>query len=376
MINNLLKFTYMDAAEPWQIGFQDSASPAMTGIVDLHNDVFYYLTVILLGVSWILGLIIYYFNKNNSPIAHKYWTHGTVIELVWTITPALVLMLIAQPSFALLYVLDEVISPSITIKAVGLIFYGPKLYILHNIEDTLISNQNKGQKNIKLKKCFHTRVRAINRIGPHDSEVLALLIGTLLGDSYANKRYSEGTRFSFRQSIVHKEYLFWLYNFLFTRGYCSNLLPRKYIRRLKVGEIKKEYYGYEFNTYTFRSFDWIHDMFYKKGKKVINEKIFNYFSPLSLAIWIMDDGCWTGNGLRIATNSYSYQELEMIKIYLEKKYNLISTIQKIWTKVSVNKDNQGLSTQYSIYITSKSIHYLRELVLPFMHKKMYYKLGL
>ena len=77
----------MDAAEPWQIGFQDSASPAMTGIVDLHNDVFYYLTVILLGVSWILGLIIYYFNKNNSPIAHKYWTHGTVIELVWTITP-------------------------------------------------------------------------------------------------------------------------------------------------------------------------------------------------------------------------------------------------------------------------------------------------
>ena len=109
----------MDAAKPWQIGFQDSASPAMTGIVDLHNDVFYYLTVILLGVSWILGLIIYYFNKNNSPIAHKYWTHGTVIELVWTITPALVLMLIAQPSFALLYVLDEVISPSITIKAVG-----------------------------------------------------------------------------------------------------------------------------------------------------------------------------------------------------------------------------------------------------------------
>ena len=82
MINNLLKFTFMDAAEPWQIGFQDSASPAMTGIVDLHNDVFYYLTVILLGVSWILGLIIYYFNKNNSPIAHKYWTHGTLIELI------------------------------------------------------------------------------------------------------------------------------------------------------------------------------------------------------------------------------------------------------------------------------------------------------
>src|SRR6201986_4653109 len=107
------RFTNLDAAEPWQIGFQDSASPAMTGIFDLHNDIFYYLTIM------ILGLIIYYFNKNNFPIVHKYWTHGTVIELVWTITPALVLMLIAHPSFALLYVLDEVISPSITIKAVG-----------------------------------------------------------------------------------------------------------------------------------------------------------------------------------------------------------------------------------------------------------------
>ena len=113
------RLTNLDAAEPWQIGFQDSASPAMTGIFDLHNDIFYYLTIILLGVSWILGLIIYYFNKHNFPIVHKYWTHGTVIELVWTITPALVLMLIAHPSFALLYVLDEVISPSITIKAVG-----------------------------------------------------------------------------------------------------------------------------------------------------------------------------------------------------------------------------------------------------------------
>lgn len=76
------RFTNLDAAEPWQIGFQDSASPAMTGIFDLHNDIFYYLTIILLGVSWILGLIIYYFNKHNFPIVHKYWTHGTVIELV------------------------------------------------------------------------------------------------------------------------------------------------------------------------------------------------------------------------------------------------------------------------------------------------------
>ena len=113
------KFTKLDVAEPWQIGFQDSASPSMTGLVDLHSDVFYYLIIILLGVSWILGIIIYYFNNHNSGISHKYWTHGTVIELIWTISPAVLLLFIAQPSFGLLYLLDEVISPSVTIKAVG-----------------------------------------------------------------------------------------------------------------------------------------------------------------------------------------------------------------------------------------------------------------
>ncbi len=119
MINKYISFVAADAAEAWQIGFQDSCSPSMTGIVDLHNDVFFYLTLILLGVAWILGIVIFYFNKNYSPMSHKYWTHGTVIELVWTISPALVLLLIARPSFSLLYVLDEVISPSITVKAVG-----------------------------------------------------------------------------------------------------------------------------------------------------------------------------------------------------------------------------------------------------------------
>jgi cytochrome c oxidase subunit 2 len=61
----------------------------------------------------------YYYNTNKSPIAHKYLTHGTVLELIWTVTPALILIAIAFPSFRLLYLLDEVISPTITIKVVG-----------------------------------------------------------------------------------------------------------------------------------------------------------------------------------------------------------------------------------------------------------------
>ena len=115
LFNNI----YNDMAQAWQMGFQDSAAPGFTGIVELHNTIFFYLIVICVGVFCVLGSTMYYFNTKNSPIVHKYLNHGTLIELIWTITPALILIAIAFPSFRLLYLLDEVISPTITIKVVG-----------------------------------------------------------------------------------------------------------------------------------------------------------------------------------------------------------------------------------------------------------------
>jgi len=116
---SLFNTIYSDAPQPWQLGFQDSAAPGYTGIVELHDTIFFYLIVICLGVFWVLGSTIYYFNTKKSPIVHKYLNHGTLIELIWTITPALILIAIAFPSFRLLYLLDEVISPTITVKVVG-----------------------------------------------------------------------------------------------------------------------------------------------------------------------------------------------------------------------------------------------------------------
>lgn len=110
---------FNDAPQPWQLGFQDSAAPGFTGLVTLHNTIGFYLIVISFGVFWVLGSLMYYYNTTKSPIPHKYLTHGTLLELIWTITPALILIAIAFPSFRLLYLLDEVISPTITIKVVG-----------------------------------------------------------------------------------------------------------------------------------------------------------------------------------------------------------------------------------------------------------------
>jgi cytochrome c oxidase subunit 2 len=109
----------MDAPRPWGIYFQDSATPQMEGLVELHDNILFYLLIIFFGVSWTLASIIIKFNYTNSPVSQKYVSHGTLIELIWTITPALILMFIAFPSFKLLYLMDEVSDPSMAILAEG-----------------------------------------------------------------------------------------------------------------------------------------------------------------------------------------------------------------------------------------------------------------
>lgn len=112
-------FSYCDAPKAWGLYFQDSASPQMEAIVELHDNIMFYLVIILFGVGWILVSIIRNYVSNKSPISSKYLNHGTLIELIWTITPALILILIAFPSFKLLYLMDEVTDPSLSILAEG-----------------------------------------------------------------------------------------------------------------------------------------------------------------------------------------------------------------------------------------------------------------
>jgi cytochrome c oxidase subunit 2 len=108
-----------DIAEAYQLGFQDAGTPVMEAIINFHNYVMIYLTYIIILVFWILGSIVYNFTKSKRVISHKFLIHGTLIELIWTITPALILVAIAYPSFKLIYLIDEVIDPAITIKAIG-----------------------------------------------------------------------------------------------------------------------------------------------------------------------------------------------------------------------------------------------------------------
>ncbi len=119
MFSFLQTIINFDAPEAWGIYFQDSATPQMEGLIELHDNIMYYLVLILFAVGWVLFSIVKNFAIKNSPISHKYLNHGTLIELIWTISPALVLILIAFPSFKLLYLMDEVNDPSLTIIAEG-----------------------------------------------------------------------------------------------------------------------------------------------------------------------------------------------------------------------------------------------------------------
>jgi cytochrome c oxidase subunit 2 len=109
---------WQDAPEAWQMGFQDPATPVMQGIIDLHDDICFFLIVILSLVLWMLIRTLYFFHESQNPIPEKI-IHGTSIEIAWTVAPSLILVLIAVPSllllssFPLLYSMDQAVDQAI-----------------------------------------------------------------------------------------------------------------------------------------------------------------------------------------------------------------------------------------------------------------------
>ncbi len=105
---------YADFAERWSLGFQDPASEWMYGIIELHDSIIFYLIIVLIVVLW---FFISGFAQSADHL--KYLHHGNLIEVIWTITPALILWAIGIPSQILLYLMDEILDAEITVKVIG-----------------------------------------------------------------------------------------------------------------------------------------------------------------------------------------------------------------------------------------------------------------
>jgi len=102
----------------WQMGFQEPASPVMESINDFHNLLLVIIFSIVAFVSALLLIVFVRFNAKANPVPSK-TSHNTPLEVVWTIVPIMILVVIAIPSFKLLYFYDKVPDSAMTIKAVA-----------------------------------------------------------------------------------------------------------------------------------------------------------------------------------------------------------------------------------------------------------------
>lgn len=95
------------------LGLQDSNSPIIEQLNFFHDHALLIIILVTLSVGYLMGTL--FFNKLNN----RYLLHGQTIEVIWTILPAIILLFIAFPSLRILYLLDEVNSPSISLKTIG-----------------------------------------------------------------------------------------------------------------------------------------------------------------------------------------------------------------------------------------------------------------
>jgi ubiquinol-cytochrome c reductase cytochrome b subunit len=219
------------------------------------------------------------------------------------------------------------------------------------------------------------RTKAIHRIGPHNIDVLSVLICGMLGDWWGDKlnnQFGYSVRFNVEQSISNSAYIHNLTNLFFNWGYSSYIIPKL----VKKSDIKLNNgssldlplrFNYRLTLYTFSSLIWIYDSFYinidGKNIKRIPDWIEEYITPIGLAHWIMQDGSRQNKqGIMIATHSFTYEECLFLSNILNKKYKLKSTVIKT-----------GHLNQWRISIWKESMENLVSIVRPYIIKEMKYK---
>ncbi|HTH17019.1 MAG TPA: cytochrome c oxidase subunit II [Magnetospirillum sp.] len=109
---------WADEPLPWAIGFQKGASPTMERITTLSTIINGVIVVIVIFVTALVGWCIWRYNEKRNPVPAT-WSHNTKLEIAWTAIPALILVLIAIPSFRLLYFMDRVQDADMTLKITG-----------------------------------------------------------------------------------------------------------------------------------------------------------------------------------------------------------------------------------------------------------------
>jgi cytochrome c oxidase subunit II len=108
-----------DQPKLWGLGLQEAASPVMEDIRWFHDSLMMpIITIITLFVTALLIYVMIRFNKKANPTPSNF-THNTTVEVLWTVIPVIILVVIAIPSFKLLYKADRTSEPEMTLKVTG-----------------------------------------------------------------------------------------------------------------------------------------------------------------------------------------------------------------------------------------------------------------
>jgi len=125
---------YADKPHEWQIDFQEAASPIMVELHSFHNFLLFITTAIVVFVSLLLIYVMFRFSAKRNPIPAKF-THNVAIEVIWTVIPIIILIIIAIPSFRILKMAEHSPPADVTVKVVGSQWYWSYSYPDHgNIE--------------------------------------------------------------------------------------------------------------------------------------------------------------------------------------------------------------------------------------------------
>jgi len=150
----------------WQLGFQDAASQGMRDIVNFHNNLL--LPVIIAISVFVLFLMIYAcvrFRASRNPVPSK-TTHNVMVEVLWTLIPCLILIVMAVPSFKILYKQDTIPKADVTVKAIGYQWYWGYEYPDENIifESYMIKEEDLKENQPRLLTVDNEVVVPVNKV--------------------------------------------------------------------------------------------------------------------------------------------------------------------------------------------------------------------
>ena len=112
---------------PWQMGLQAAHSPVQRDVVALNDFLLYVIIAIVVFVAGLLFWVVVRYNAKANPVPSR-TTHNTLVEVVWTVAPVLILVAIAIPSLKLVYFEDHTLTPDMTVKVTGHQWYWEYTY--------------------------------------------------------------------------------------------------------------------------------------------------------------------------------------------------------------------------------------------------------